>query len=488
MRRFVYKYLSLLLVILPFYASLHAQIRLAAYGGIHSANVIEKNSVPGWDTATKPYYSSITGFHLGVLAEIPLGSKGFYFQPGIGYTSRGRQYDKFYDTSLANKDTVYLQTSLKLGYIEIPLYLTYKLPLSSNHKNNFFISAGPYFAFFYNGTLNQQSQTLIYNTDKYQYNNDNTDLATGNAVDKYKTLDIGINAKAGFELGNLMLSAYFSRGLSNFYTAPYDGTFHHQLFGATLGIWLTKTIPPAAKTVKDSDKDGIPDDEDACPLQAGTIAWHGCPVPDTDHDGIDDEHDSCKTIPGLERYHGCPIPDTDGDGVNDEEDSCKTVRGLAKYHGCPIPDTDGDGINDEEDNCPNEPGVAENHGCPAVKKEAPRKIIYEGKNVKFNSSSSTLTKDSYSSLDALADTLKVHPELHLTIEGHADNTGNVSQNQLLSQQRADAVKSYLIKKGIPSDRITAIGYGQNRPVSDNKTIQGKAANRRVEFKLEQENK
>jgi len=123
-----------------------------------------------------------------------------------------------------------------------------------------------------------------------------------------------------------------------------------------------------------------------------------------------------------------------------------------------------------------------------VKKEAPRKIIYEGKNVKFNSSSSTLTKDSYSSLDALADTLKVHPELHLTIEGHADNTGNVSQNQLLSQQRADAVKSYLIKKGIPSDRITAIGYGQNRPVSDNKTIQGKAANRRVEFKLEQENK
>jgi outer membrane protein OmpA-like peptidoglycan-associated protein len=486
MRRIAYKYLSLLLLIFAAYASVHAQIRLAAYGGIHSANVIENNNIPGWDTATKPYYSPITGFHLGVLAEIPLGNKGFYFQPGIGYSSRGRQYEKFYDTSLADKDTVYLQTSLKLGYIEIPLYMTYKLPLSSNHKNNFFISAGPYFAFFYNGTMNQQSQTLIYNTNKYQYNNDNTDLATGNATAKYKTLDIGINAKAGFELGNIMLSAYFSRGLSNFYTAPYDGSFHHQLFGATLGIWLTKPIPAPAKTVKDSDKDGIPDEQDACPLQPGTIAWHGCPVPDTDHDGIDDEHDSCKTVAGVEKYHGCPIPDSDGDGINDEEDSCKTVPGVAKYHGCPIPDTDGDGVNDEEDNCPNEPGVAENHGCPIVKKPA-RKITYAGKNVQFKSSSSTLTKNSYSSLDALADTLKAYPELHLTIEGHADNTGVASQNQVLSQQRAEAVKSYLVTKGISPNKITAIGYGQERPVGDNKTIQGKAANRRVAFRLEVEN-
>ncbi|MBS1599794.1 MAG: OmpA family protein [Bacteroidetes bacterium] len=481
----VTKYLALLLIFSLVFTQINAQIRLAAYGGMHSANVIEKNNIAGWDTSVSKNYSQRTGFHLGVLLEIPIGNKGFYFQPGIGYSSKGRQYEKAYDTiNGSTKDTVYYKNILKLGYVELPLYLTYKIPLSANHKNSFFISAGPYFSFFYNGTLSQESRTRVYGTSKFQYQTEDVDLPVGNAVGKYKTFDMGVNAKAGFEFGNVMISGYYSRGLTNFYHASYDGTFNHQIYGATLGIWLTKTSKAPPKASKDSDKDGIPDNEDACPLKPGDAEWRGCPPPDTDHDGVDDNHDSCRTVVGLASNHGCPIKDTDNDGVDDEHDFCKTVPGIAKYHGCPIPDTDGDGINDEVDKCPNEPGPAENQGCPVIKKQITEKVNYTARQVMFKSSSRLLVKSSYAALNNLISTLKSHPELHLTIEGHTDNTGSAAHNMTLSDQRANAVKSYLVKKGISPDRITAIGYGQEKPISDNNTNKGKSANRRVEFKLD----
>ncbi len=487
------KYLPVLLLSFFWFIHANGQIRLGVYGGIHSSNVIEKNNIPGWDTAQKNYYSSRSGFHIGALLEIPV-HKNLFFQPGIDYVSKGRQYSKPYDTSGSNaKDTLSYQTTLKLGYIELPLLMTYKLPLTANHKNNFFISAGPYLAFFYNGSMNQQSRTAVRNNlgqidsnVKYRYTNEDVDLPVGNAPGKYKTFDIGISTRAGFELGNVMLSAYFTHGFTNFYTADYNGTFHHQVFGGTLGIWLTRSHPPAPAppVKKDSDKDGITDDEDACPLQPGSIAWHGCPTPDTDHDGIDDDHDSCRAIAGVARYHGCPVPDTDGDGIDDEHDSCKTIPGSAKYNGCPVPDRDKDGVNDEDDKCPDQPGAIENNGCPVV--AAPQKMEYDGGKILFQSSSSRLTAGSYPSLNALADTLRIHPTWHLTIGGHADSTGNAAKNLILSQQRADAVKAYLVKKGISAGRITAVGYGQEKPLGNNKTNAGKAANRRVELKLEAE--
>ena len=475
------KCLFLLAFIAAFSAS-EAQVRLAAVGGIHSANVIEKNSLPGWDTSARPFYSPITGFQIGVLAEIPIGSKGFYFQPGIEYISKGRQFSKSNDSAAAQaSDTVSEQTKLSLSYIELPIYVTYKIPLSSNHKNNFLISAGPYFSFFFNGTQNLQTRTSSTN----KFSEENIDLTTGNAVGSYKTFDFGFNLKAGFELGNVMISGYYGQGLSNFYTAPYPSSFHHQVIGASLGIWLNNPSPAIDAKEKDSDFDGVPDKDDACPTLAGLPRWKGCPIPDTDHDGINDEEDSCKTISGIAKYHGCPIPDTDGDGVNDEEDSCKTIPGNAKYHGCPVPDRDHDGINDEEDHCPDQPGSIENNGCPVIKKEIVEKVQYAASNVMFQSSSSRLTRSSYQPLNELAGLLTMNPVLHLTIEGYTDNTGSVKYNLNLSQKRADAVKKYLVSKGINTDRIKSIGFGAEKPIGDNKTKKGKFLNRRVEFKLEE---
>src|ERR1700749_3203431 len=132
-------------ILLAFAGSLgtRAQIRLGALGGIHASNVLETNSLPGWDTAVKKFTDSRTGFQLGIILEIPLGHTGLFFQPALTYITKGRKYDKNNDslTTLAT-DTIYNKQTLNVQYIEVPLNLTYKMPLTANHKNSFFISAG----------------------------------------------------------------------------------------------------------------------------------------------------------------------------------------------------------------------------------------------------------------------------------------------------------------------------------------------------------
>ncbi len=247
----------------------------------------------------------------------------------------------------------------------------------------------------------------------------------------------------------------------------------------------TKPLPavPVAEPPKDSDGDGITDDKDKCPDVAGVAKYDGCPVPDTDKDGINDDNDKCPTVPGLARYQGCPIPDTDKDGINDEEDKCPTVSGVARYQGCPVPDTDGDGINDEEDKCPTVAGVAENQGCPAIKEEVKKKVDFAAQNILFATGSYKLLSSSNKGLNDVAKILQDNPDLKLSIDGHTDNTGTPEKNQTLSENRANAVKNYLVSKGVAEARLTAAGHGQDAPIADNKTTAGRQKNRRVELKL-----
>jgi outer membrane protein OmpA-like peptidoglycan-associated protein len=465
-------------------AHLQAQVRLGIMGGIHSSKVLETNNIPGWDTATKPFNTNRTGFQLGIMLELPIGQSGLFFQPGLYYITKGRRYNKTYDslTSLAT-DTIYSKQTLNLNYVEIPLNLTYKFPLTANRKNSFILSAGPYVSFIYSGS-NIKNESLSASTHKYSSESD--PVTIGKGANTYQTFDFGLNGRAGFELGNVLLSAYFSQGLTSFYTATYPGNFHHRVIGASVGIWLTSSGPKPAPKKKDTDKDGVTDDQDLCPLVPGKAAWHGCPVPDSDHDGVDDEHDSCRNIAGVARYNGCPVPDSDHDGVDDEHDSCKNIAGVARYNGCPIPDRDGDGINDEEDKCPDSAGTTENHGCPVVKeikKEAKEQINYIARNILFTSASDHLTDSSYTALGQLAGILHAHPEWHLAIEGYTDNSGIAAKNLVLSQKRADAVRNYLIGKGIDGSSLSATGFGQEKPIADNRTPKGRAINRRVELKL-----
>jgi OmpA-OmpF porin, OOP family len=236
---------------------------------------------------------------------------------------------------------------------------------------------------------------------------------------------------------------------------------------------------PAPPVVLDRDGDGVVDADDKCPDVAGTAALQGCP--DSDGDGIGDAEDKCPTTAGLAKYQGCPIPDTDGDGVNDEDDKCPTVKGMARYQGCPIPDTDGDGVNDEDDKCIDRSGPASNQGCPEIAQAVIDKINYAAKNVFFATGSAKLLPKSFKALDDAAKLLKSDETLMVDVDGHTDSQGNEEKNQTLSENRAKAVKDYLVSKGIAEDRLKSSGYGSSKPVGDNKTAAGRASNRRTEL-------
>ncbi|HKC34577.1 MAG TPA: OmpA family protein, partial [Chitinophagaceae bacterium] len=210
---------------------------------------------------------------------------------------------------------------------------------------------------------------------------------------------------------------------------------------------------------------------------------NGCPLLDTDKDGITDDKDKCVTIPGVAKYEGCPIPDTDKDAINDEDDKCPTVPGLARYSGCRVPDTDGDGVNDEEDKCVNEPGPKENNGCPGIKKEIIQKVEYAARRIQFTYAKANLLAASEKVLDEVADLLLKESDLRVDIEGHTSNDGNFDANMRLSNERAETVKNYLIKKGVDPSRLTSQGFGPTKPFNEGKTEQERALNRRVELKL-----
>ncbi|MFT3933846.1 MAG: OmpA family protein [Chitinophagaceae bacterium] len=492
-----------------------AQVKLGLIGGPQSANITETNSIRGWDSTTGKYYNSKSGIHAGITAEIPFGSNShFYFQPSAMYSVKGRNFTKILNTSVADTFYSYNTTrSLTIQYIDIPLNIAVKLPLNHKKTSSFMISAGPYVSLFFNGKeiINQNDQVSSSVATNSTVVNKTNVLDVGKKEDSYRTLGYGINGRAGFEFGNITLTGFYSQGFDNLYYATYPGTFKHKVYGASLGIWLAQTKEPVV--IKDKDKDGVPDNKDACPLQAGTaitngcpdkdgdgvadikdqcpdvaglLKYNGCPVPDTDKDGVNDEEDKCPTVAGLPKYGGCPIPDTDKDGVNDEEDKCPTVAGLLKYHGCPIPDTDNDGVNDEADKCPDVAGTADNNGCPVViKEEVKKRIDYAAENILFLTNSSILSAKSDKPLQTVVNVLKENPALKITINGYTDNTGSEQANRLVSGKRAQAVRAFLVEHGIDISRITINGLGPINPVADNSTAEGRAKNRRVELKLEQ---
>ena len=259
----------------------------------------------------------------------------------------------------------------------------------------------------------------------------------------------------------------------------YHGLTFYGVLGKKKVEAPKEVILPVAPS--DRDSDGIVDTLDACPDQAGPASLNGCP--DRDSDNIADKDDACPDVPGLAKYKGCPIPDTDKDGINDEEDKCPQVAGVARYQGCPVPDTDKDGVNDEEDKCPNEAGPASNFGCPIIAQEVIEKVNVAARNIFFATGSSKLLAKSYPSLNNVVQVLQDNPSYRVDIEGHTDITGSAEKNHVLSHDRANSVKAYLVSKGIDESRMTTAGFGPDKPIADNKTAAGKAKNRRVEMKL-----
>lgn len=236
---------------------------------------------------------------------------------------------------------------------------------------------------------------------------------------------------------------------------------------------------PEFKGCPDTDKDGIQDSADSCPDVAGLAEFNGCP--DTDGDGIIDSEDACVDVKGTKMMKGCP--DADGDGVADKDDNCPSVKGDKANGGCPWPDTDGDKVLDKDDKCPTVAGTVANNGCPEVSDDTMKKLNDYGKTILFNTGKSSFQKQTIPVLQAITAILKEYPTAKFSLEGHTDSTGSDALNQKLSEERAAAVKNFLVANGIDASRLSSKGFGESMPVDSNKTAKGKANNRRVEVKL-----
>ncbi|HPT73214.1 MAG TPA: OmpA family protein [Candidatus Cloacimonadota bacterium] len=251
---------------------------------------------------------------------------------------------------------------------------------------------------------------------------------------------------------------------------------------------------------KDTDGDGIPDRIDGDKYHAedfdGFQDKDGIPDPDNDGDGVLDVNDKA---PGTD--------ETVSKGINTKED----IDGYQDSDGVPDPDNDNDGILDVNDKAPGTDetvkkgintketynGYQDTDGVPdevpVVKKEEPKPVVKEEPKpvekviplnlvtVYFATASSELSKEATDLLDSMIEGLKYNKDVKLVIEGNTDNVGALKSNMTLSAQRADAVKAYLVGKGIDAARFTTKANGPNKPADTNKTDEGKAKNRRAEF-------
>ncbi len=255
-------------------------------------------------------------------------------------------------------------------------------------------------------------------------------------------------------------------------------------------------IPLYQGKIKDKDEDGTPDSEDDCRSEAGPKENKGCPYRDLDRDGVLDKDDKCPDVAGNIQNQGCPYIDTDKDGVLDKDDKCINEVGPTENNGCPYLDSDKDGVLDKDDKCPTVFGIVARQGCPEEKKniepkkeesseiiEVIKKINEFSKTILFDSGKATLKSESNVSLDEIVAVLNEYQNANFKIEGHTDSAGIPAKNLKLSQDRAAAVKQYLIDKGVRADRLTSEGYGSKKPIASNKTPKGKNLNRRVEINL-----
>lgn len=204
---------------------------------------------------------------------------------------------------------------------------------------------------------------------------------------------------------------------------------------------------------------------------------------DDDNDGIPNYIDEEVDTPeGVEvDSKGRAIIDDDNDGIPNKLDKCPDLPGLWSMDGCP--DTDGDGVSDYLDLCPEESGLVVNRGCPEIDDESQRIINESIRNIQFQKDSDKLTESSFEVLDEVRSLLMIHPEYSLLVEGHTCTDGTEEHNESLSEDRAKKVKMYLVAKGIDKERIETKWYGFHRPIASNDTEEGKARNRRTEFKI-----
>jgi outer membrane protein OmpA-like peptidoglycan-associated protein len=365
----------------------------------------------------------------GLFLDFPIGNM-LSINPSLLYSSMGTKYD--FTDPISNTTMKWTQN---LGYFSIPVLLKIKA------GNSIGILLGPQVDFLVGARIKDENDNKTDNKSDFK----STDFALSGG------LQIMPNSPVSFTLRYIHGLADIRDASSN--TTTFSGAFHNRGIQGTLNFRL---FGGPKKTV--------------------AITTPEVPV-------VVEEKKEVVVVPEPPKPDPCAL-DTDKDGVMDCNDKCVDVPGVARYNGCPIPDTDNDGVNDEEDNCPSLPGPVSNHGCPLVDQSTQSKIDMMTKNITWTPSRGyTLTTTANKSLDQIASMLTADPNLKVAINTYTDNVGSDADNKTLSQNRADAVKTYLASKGVKDTQITATGYGEEQPIADNSTAAGRAKNNRVEIKL-----
>lgn len=203
------------------------------------------------------------------------------------------------------------------------------------------------------------------------------------------------------------------------------------------------------------------------------LAWHNAPA--VMYDDLVAQRDQLKLELDAEKGN-----------------NAKLAASVAKLQA----DSDGDGVSDLFDKCPGtaKDDKVDGSGCPLPKPdtvkpvqviitEDDRRLVRDAiANLEFATGKSDIKPSSFPSLDKVADLLK-RKNLSLKLAGHTDNVGTDSKNMILSKQRAESVKAYLVGRGANPSRIEATGYGETQPIASNKTAAGRQQNRRVEFTI-----
>jgi outer membrane protein OmpA-like peptidoglycan-associated protein len=378
-------------------------------------------------------------------------------------------------------------------FLDAGIGLTYLINFQSIYP---FISLGGYSTYWYK--VLDQNRSEVYDTKR--------DISFG----VFSEVGMKIKLADGLTLNISGLFSYpntdeldgrvsnkkdvFVSGLAGF-SIYFGGLKDTDLDGVPDRYDLCPNTPPGVKVdefgcpykVKiDSDGDGIEDRYDKCPNTPAGVAVdeNGCPV-DSDGDGVPDYLDRCPGTPANFPVDekGCPL-DSDNDGVLDVFDKCPNTPPGIKVddYGCPI-DSDNDGVPDSIDKCPDTPiGVKVNaQGCPEEQvstSESEQFFVLQGMTT-FEKGSAKLTENAKKELQRIADIIKKFPYSKWRIEGHTDSQGSAEFNKKLSQERANAVKKFLISLGISEKMLVAEGMGENYPIADNKTEEGRQKNRRV---------
>jgi outer membrane protein OmpA-like peptidoglycan-associated protein len=265
--------------------------------------------------------------------------------------------------------------------------------------------------------------------------------------------------------------------------------------------------PPPPPDTRDTDADGIRNVDDKCPNEAEDVDLFedadGCPDFDNDNDQVADTTDSCddaaEDLDGYQDADGCPDEDNDGDGIADKTDVCpndvEDKDGHADLDGCPDDDNDHDGVADLTDKCPAQAetinGNNDDDGCPdrgdsLILLAADRIELMD--TIKFSGATAKLGKGSANLLGQVGATLRANPEIvRISVRAHVHPRASREKDQELSDQRAKAVRDWLVNWGVAADRIDVRGFGSDKPLVKASAKGAEQINDRIEFIIMERN-